>query len=218
MKLNSTSVFRLSVLIVIVAAIGITLGYGLMQVALKNIRPDGQKEAMVPLPPTPPALGALVTIEDPIRLPAQVFWDGEKNKVQLDNLEFRSKVLLINLWATNCPPCVREMPALDNLQAKLGSKHFEVVAVNQDVMGVRKAKPFMEENNLKNLKLYVDPKAFIAKVFKTQGLPTTYVVDGLGYVRASLLGVAEWDSPEVIAYLEQLIANGHAMPGFYINK
>ena len=115
------------------------------------------------------------------------------------------KVRLINLWASWCGPCIVEMPALDRLQAKLGSEKFEVVAINVDREGVSKAREYMDNLELKHLKLYADPTTASAYTLAEGKLPTSHVVDKDGKVVASYLGALEWDSPDAIALFEHLI-------------
>ena len=115
------------------------------------------------------------------------------------------KVRLINLWASWCAPCLVEMPALDQLQAKLGGDNFEVVAINVDREGVAKAREYMDNLELKHLKLYTDPSMAAAYTLAEGRLPTSHIVDKNGKVVASYLGALEWDSEEAIDLFEHLI-------------
>ena len=115
------------------------------------------------------------------------------------------KVRLINLWASWCPPCLKEMPALDRLQANLGGDNFEVVAINVDRQGVPKAREYMDNLELKHLKLYTDPSMAAAYTLADGRLPTTHIVDKNGNVVASFLGALEWDSEDAVALFEHLM-------------
>ena len=92
--------------------------------------------------------------------------------------------MLVNLWATWCVPCRKEMPALDSLQAKLGGKEFEVVAINIDTRDPEKPKNFLKEANLTRLGYFTDQKAKVFQdlksVGKALGMPTSVLVDGQG--------------------------------------
>ena len=88
-------------------------------------------------------VAALTMATAPLRLPDLSFEDAEGKPRKLS--EWRGKTVLVNLWATWCVPCRKEMPALDNLQAKLGGKDFEVVAVNIDTRDPEKPKNFLKE-------------------------------------------------------------------------
>ena len=110
--------------------------------------------------------------------------------------------MLFNLWATWCVPCRKEMPALDELQAKLGGADFEVVAVNIDTRDADKPRAWLKEVGIERLAYYADSTA---KVFqdlkqagKAWGMPTTILVDGAGCEIGTLAGPAEWASDDAI--------------------
>lgn len=114
--------------------------------------------------------------------------------------DFRGSTVLLNLWATWCAPCRQEMPALDRLQAELGGKDFQVVAVNIDTRNLDRPKTWLTEAGVKNLSYYADPQA---KVFqdlkrdgKAVGLPITLLIDPQGCELGVLAGPAAWDSPD----------------------
>lgn len=116
--------------------------------------------------------------------------------------DFRENTVLLNLWATWCAPCRQEMPALDRLQAELGGKNFEVVAVNIDTRNLDRPKTWLTEAGVKNLAYYADPQA---KVFhdlkragKVVGLPITLLIDRQGCELGVLAGPAAWDSPDAL--------------------
>src|SRR5690606_2613626 len=110
--------------------------------------------------------------------------------------------VLVNLWATWCVPCRKEMPALDALQAKLGAKDFEVVAVNIDTRDLDKPRAFYKDEGLHSLAFFSDSKAKVFQDLKSVGralgMPTTVLVDGQGCEIASLAGPAEWASDDAV--------------------
>ena len=142
--------------------------------------------------------------EAPRPLPTTVFKDAADADQTLAN--FAGKVLVVNFWATWCAPCVKEMPTLDSLQAKLGGSTFEVLAISQDREGARVAKPFAEKNEWKNLAFYVEAAGKFARDAKLRGLPTTLIVDKSGQEVARAEGDLKWDSPEVEKIMRDLIA------------
>ena len=115
--------------------------------------------------------------------------------------DFRGKVLLVNLWATWCGPCVREMPSLERLQADLGDR-LMVLAISEDRGGAHVVEPFIAEHGLKHLAIYLDEDSAAQSAFHLRGLPTTFLVDANGRIRAMLEGGAEWDSPKIRALVE----------------
>jgi len=123
--------------------------------------------------------------------------------------DFRGKVVLLNIWATWCTPCRKEMPTLDRLQAALGGIDFEVVALSIDrrMDAVRK---FFAEVGIQRLAMYLDSSAKATRQLGAVGLPTTLLIDREGREIARLIGPAEWDSPEIAAFISCVIAGDEA--------
>ena len=135
--------------------------------------------------------------------PTDPLTDGTGSPVRLSY--FKGRVVLVNFWATWCAPCIREMPGLDKLEAKLGGPDFTVVAVNEDRGGAKIAKPFLEKLNTPNLCLYVDDKMNLMRAFGVRGMPTSFLLDHVGHVVGKLEGIADWDTPEVEALIQYYI-------------
>jgi len=126
--------------------------------------------------------------------------------MQLSDL--KGKVILLNLWATWCAPCRKEMPHLDQLQKELGSDQFEVVAVSVDRGSPDKAKKFLDDLGLKALKFYHDPAAQAGFAFMAIGMPTTLLFDRDGREIGRLVGPAEWHSQDAKDLINAAIAAG----------
>src|SRR5205814_1902038 len=86
---------------------------------------------------------------------------------------FRGRLLLVNLWATWCGPCLDEMPSLDRLQANLEEKLLLVVAISEDRGGAKIVEPFLSKLGSKKLRIFLDPKSDVSHAFQVRGLPTT---------------------------------------------
>jgi thiol-disulfide isomerase/thioredoxin len=145
-------------------------------------------------------VAALTMATTPLRLPDLTFEDAGGRPRKLS--DWRGRTVLLNLWATWCVPCRKEMPALESLQAKLGGPDFEVVAVNIDTRDPEKPKNFLKEANLTRLGYFSDQKAKIFQDLKgigrALGMPTSVLVDGRGCEIATIAGPAEWDSEDAI--------------------
>jgi thiol-disulfide isomerase/thioredoxin len=152
------------------------------------------------------ALGVLST---PHLLPSLRFEDSDGKMREL--ADFKGQAVLVNLWATWCVPCRKEMPALDRLQGELGGRDFAVVAVNIDTTRLDNRRRFLEEAGIHRLAFYADPKAEIFQILKgtgtTIGLPTTLLIDKAGCQVASLAGPAEWASPDAVELIRALIGS-----------
>lgn len=144
------------------------------------------------------------TIHDtPQDLPEVRFVTEDGARKTLEN--FRGKVILLNIWATWCPPCVKEMPTLDALQADLGSSKFEVVTLSIDTGGVPAVRKFYDKVGVKNLGLYVDQTMLAFTNLRVAGLPTTLIVGADGRELARLVGPATWNTPDMEAFLKTYI-------------
>ena len=151
-------------------------------------------------------IAALRLADAPRPMPELAFAGSDGAKMRL--ADFKGRTVLFNLWATWCVPCRQEMPALDRLEQKLGSKDFAVVAVNIDTARLDRPKAFLKEIGVEHLGFYADPTAEAFQVLKTAGealgLPTTVVVDANGCELGVMAGPAQWDSPEAMALLAAL--------------
>ncbi len=120
--------------------------------------------------------------------------------------DYRGKVVLLNFWATWCPPCVREMPSMERLQQRIGEDDFKVIAVNQmenpdDVFaftGQLEMDPTFD--------ILFDRESKVSQAYAVRGLPTTYLIDKKGNIRYRAVGGREFDHVEVIKIIKQLIA------------
>jgi thiol-disulfide isomerase/thioredoxin len=145
-------------------------------------------------------VAALTMAQAPLRLPDLTFEDAQGQPKKLS--DWRGRTVLLNLWATWCVPCRKEMPALETLQTKLGGPDFEVVAVNIDTRDPQKPKNFLKEANLTRLGYFTDEKAKVFQDLKgigrALGMPTSVLVDGQGCEIATIAGPAEWGSDDAV--------------------
>jgi len=161
----------------------------------------------------PPRIGAMRDFRPMlprVEVPDLVFADADGKERRLS--EFRGKLVLLNLWATWCAPCVKEMPSLERLQTKRGSDRFLVLALSQDRGGLFQVRQFYDAQDLKALDVFVDKTMASARALKAAALPTTLLIDPEGREIGRLVGSAEWDAPEAIAYIDWYL-RGVAAPG-----
>jgi thiol-disulfide isomerase/thioredoxin len=154
-------------------------------------------------------IAALTPAKTPISTAAIAFRDGDGRDRTL--ADWKGRVVLLNLWATWCVPCKKEMPALDALQKKLGGPGFEVVTVNIDTRDPDKAKAWLKEAGISQLAYYADSSAKIFQDLKAAGrafgMPTTLLIDKQGCEIASLAGPAEWASGDAIELITAALKN-----------
>ena len=166
----------------------------------------GANAAPIPAVQTPPPepLEFPFDLLDPPRpLPELRFVDGEGRPLTL--ADFRGKVILLNIWATWCIPCLREMPTLDRLQAKLGGPRFEVVVLSIDIGGIPVVEKFYRALKLDSLGIYVDKTLRVKRDLGIVGIPTTLLIDRQGREIGRLAGPAEWDSKEAIKAIRRYL-------------
>ena len=178
---------------------GLAFAIGAAAIYVTNPRPSNApsqaiEQASKSGAPAGNSLAGFIRKQSPEPLPNVAFQNADGQP--LDLAGFKGKVVLLNLWATWCVPCRKEMPALDRLQAALGSSDFEVVALSIDRSGVAGARKFLDSIGIARLKLYADPSAKLANEFKAVGLPTTILIDRQGREIGRLIGPAEWDDAD----------------------
>ncbi len=139
----------------------------------------------------------------PLPLPEFTFTNGAGTPQTLK--AWRGRFVLLNLWATWCGPCRAEMPALNRLQAKLGSAKFEVLALSVDRSGIETVREFFAEFNIAHLGLFHDATGGAAKKLGILALPGTILVDPQGRELGRYVGAVEWDAPEIVAFLQMIM-------------
>ena len=149
-------------------------------------------------------VAAVNVAKSPLKVPDLSFQDVNGKPLTLAN--WRGRTVLLNLWATWCVPCRKEMPALDALQQKLGSPDFQVVAVNIDTRDPEKPKTFLKELGITKLTYYADPTARtfqdLKEIGRAFGMPTTMLVDRQGCEIGTIAGPAEWASDDAIKLIQ----------------
>ena len=151
-------------------------------------------------------LAAFVVKADRPALAAVEMFDSKAAKRTLG--EWRGRIVLVNLWATWCAPCKKEMPDLARLQQQLGSPDFEVVAISVDRKDPAASRAFLDANAASALALYTDPEALSLDRLQAIGLPVTVLVDRKGHEIGRLHGPADWASPEAITLIKAAIGEG----------
>jgi thiol-disulfide isomerase/thioredoxin len=137
----------------------------------------------------------------PVALSAFVDADGAEVPIE----SFRGRIVILNLWAPWCVPCLKEMPSLDRLAAALPADKFAVVAVTQDPPGDSPSKRLFDKLGLEKLKLYLDPSKRLADEIGARGFPATLIIGPDGAALAFREGAADWDSEAMRAKLDALL-------------
>jgi peroxiredoxin len=129
--------------------------------------------------------------------------DLQGRPIQLAAL--RGKVVFINVWATWCPPCVEEMPTIQQLYERLHSRGLEVLAVSLDALGAQVVAPFVQSRSL-SFPTLLDPKNLVQRLYRTAGVPESFIVDKRGILVDKVVGPRDWAHPQLLAQFERLLA------------
>ena len=128
--------------------------------------------------------------------------DLDGNNVSL--ADYRGKVVLLNIWATWCKPCVEEMPSLEKLHQEFKNEDFVMLAVSIDEAGAGVVRPFMKEHRL-SFSALTDIAKVTKNLFQLTGVPESFIVDREGIIVERVIGPRNWASPGAINYFRELI-------------
>jgi peroxiredoxin len=118
--------------------------------------------------------------------------------------DHKGKVILLNIWATWCPPCVAEAPSLDKLYKIMKDEDFELMAVSIDEGGKKAVEEFMKSKNL-TFPVLLDPDGRVARLYRTTGVPESFIIRKDGTIDNKVEGAVDWTSPKLIEYFHRLI-------------
>jgi thiol-disulfide isomerase/thioredoxin len=139
----------------------------------------------------------------PLPMPAYELQEKTGNKVALKSLT--GTVTVVNIWATWCGPCVKELPSLDNLQRTVEKKRIKVIGVAQDRFSEEVVPKFIDKLKLKKITILLDSRSEMMRAHKVTGLPTTLFLDRSGNEVARLNGAIDWSSEDVIRFVTFLV-------------
>lgn len=132
------------------------------------------------------------------------FTFSDLNGVKVSLAAYRGKVVMVNIWATWCPPCRQEMPSMQRLYEKFKGENFEILAVSIDSEGREAVAPFMRKMNL-TFPALLDPGETIRPLYGITGVPESFIIDKKGIVVEKIIGPANWATPEVFLFFKDLI-------------
>jgi thiol-disulfide isomerase/thioredoxin len=149
-----------------------------------------------------PGFKYLKSAENKPEAPAVSFADKDGKDVGLD--QFKGRVVVLNLWATWCGPCVTELPALAKLKAALPEDRFAVVAVDMEKNDAAKVSDFLAMHDASGLTVFVDRQLMLMRSFTAYALPLTVIIDPTGHEIARAVGPEAWDDPKAVGYIKSL--------------
>ncbi|MGI3003771.1 TlpA family protein disulfide reductase [Shewanella carassii] len=161
-----------------------------------------------PVPNKPMFMRGFVEMQYARKVADVTFADLQGNPKTLD--EYKGRVVLLNLWASWCPPCIREMPTLAKLRNKLQGSNIQIVplSIDEDPAAVA---PFLAKHELKLDNTWIDSKKEIEKIMPANVVPATYVFDPNGNLVGFIRGYLDWDDPGIDDYLLRFAAKYQAI-------
>jgi peroxiredoxin len=126
--------------------------------------------------------------------------------------QFTGQVILLNIWATWCVPCEKEMPSIERLHQELGPQGLKVLAVSIDQGDPEAVRAWVAQRHL-TFRILWDPAGDIQRIYQTTGVPESFVIDRHGIIVKKLIGAAEWDHPTQKALFRRLLAEPVASGG-----
>ena len=139
-----------------------------------------------------------------VGFPAPNFSFPDLQGQQVSLFAHRGKVVLVNIWATWCPPCRQEMPSMQKLYERFKGENFEILAVSVDSTGREAVAPFMRQMNL-TFPALLDPKEDIGPLYGLTGVPESFIIDKKGIVVEKIIGPIDWATPKVFLFFQDLI-------------
>ncbi len=139
-----------------------------------------------------------------VELPAPDFTFPGINGKMVSLSDYRGKVVLVNIWATWCTPCVDEMPSMEKLYQKLKGEDFEILAVSIDFSGLKVVAPFMKKHKL-TFPALIDSTGTIRIAYGTTGIPESFIIDKDGILVKKIIGPLDWARPKILRSFHDLI-------------
>ncbi|MFT5789621.1 MAG: thiol-disulfide isomerase/thioredoxin [Shewanella sp.] len=136
----------------------------------------------------------------PFPIEAVPFKDSQGNAV--DFSKYKGKVVMVNMWATWCPPCVRELPAISRFSAKIGSDEFEVLPVSIDFDGNKQVEPFLKSLGMEGFTTFYDKEQSLSNVFPLDTIPATFILNREGELVAFVRTFVDWDDDKAVTLIK----------------
>ena len=157
-------------------------------------------------------VAAMLALQQQHRMPASGYAAADFTLPDLHGApvrlgDLRGKFVFLNLWATWCPPCRAEMPSMETLYQRFRIRDFVMLGVSEDIDGASVVAPFVRELGL-TFPILLDTENRLPGRYGVTGFPETFVIDRDGQVIRHVIGPEEWDSPEMLAYFDELLQTG----------
>ncbi|QYX65008.1 TlpA family protein disulfide reductase [Shewanella putrefaciens] len=126
----------------------------------------------------------------------------------IDFSQFKGKIIMVNMWATWCPPCVRELPAIERLATKFKAEDFVLLPISIDAEGKQQVQPFLSSLGMPNFNSYYDQPQSLGDVFPLDTIPATFILDQQGQLIAFVRSYVDWDDAKAVSLIQGFIDKG----------
>lgn len=123
----------------------------------------------------------------------------------IDFSQFKGKIIMVNMWATWCPPCVRELPAIERLATKFKSEDFVLLPISIDAEGKQQVQPFLSSLGMPKFNSYYDQHQLLGDVFPLDTIPATFILDQKGQLIAFVRSYVDWDDAKAVSLIQGFI-------------
>lgn len=130
----------------------------------------------------------------------------------IDFSQYKGKVVMVNVWATWCPPCVRELPAIERLATKFKAEDFALLPISIDADGKQQVQPFLNTLGMAGFNSYYDPEQNLGQVFPLDTIPATFILDQNGQLIAFVRSFVDWDDAKAVSLIQGFIDKGREKP------
>ena len=190
----------------VIAALLLSSLFSLLAGGVAHAYP-GMQQATKPMESTVDLINVL-----PKTFPIEPVAFNDVDGKAIDFSQFKGKIIMVNMWATWCPPCVRELPAIERLATKFKAEDFVLLPISIDAEGKQQVQPFLSSLGMPNFNSYYDQPQSLGDVFPLDTIPATFILDQQGQLIAFVRSYVDWDDAKAISLIQGFIDKGIKKP------
>jgi len=190
----------------VIAALLLSSLFSLLAGGVAHAYP-GMQQATKPMESTVDLINVL-----PKTFPIEPVAFNDVDGKAIDFSQFKGKIIMVNMWATWCPPCVRELPAIERLATKFKAEDFVLLPISIDAEGKQQVQPFLNSLGMPNFNSYYDQSQSLGDVFPLDTIPATFILDQQGQLIAFVRSYVDWDDAKAVTLIQGFIDKGSKKP------
>ncbi|AEG13232.1 TlpA disulfide reductase family protein [Shewanella baltica] len=190
----------------VIAALLLSSLFSLLAGGVAHAYP-GMQQATKPMESTVDLINVL-----PKTFPIEPVAFNDVDGKAIDFSQFKGKIIMVNMWATWCPPCVRELPAIERLATKFKAEDFVLLPISIDAEGKQQVQPFLNSLGMPNFNSYYDQSQSLGDVFPLDTIPATFILDQQGQLIAFVRSYVDWDDAKAVSLIQGFIDKGSKKP------